>query len=188
MRVLCLDEIETPLAVFTVLFDGDVLYGVTTLLSGEPVEKRFPYYFTGSEPRVKRKRISESIISRFKEYFAGRRFSFDLRTVLDLEDAERYFSSFELGVWKKVQSIPFGETRTYGWLAQEIGRPSSQRAVGQALKRNPLPVIIPCHRIVGSGGSLCGYSLGIELKRRLLMLECYNKEVWHSEVGVHRKT
>lgn len=176
-RVLSFDEIDTPFGIFSILFDDDVLYGITTLFSGEPAEKRFSYYFRSSEPRVRRKKIPETIISQLKEYLYGKRFSFELKTILDLEEAGLYFSSFELNVWKKVRSIPFGETRTYGWLAREIGRPSCQRAVGQALKRNPLPIVIPCHRIVGRGGALCGYSLGLELKRRLLMLECYNRTV-----------
>lgn len=174
-RVLSFDEIDTPFGIFLIFFENDVLYGITTLLSGEPVEKRFPYYFRTSEPRIKRKKIPDSILSQFKEYLSGKRFFFEVKTILDLDEAHSYFSSFKLDVWKKLRSIPFGETRTYGWLAQEIGRPSSQRAVGQALKRNPLPIVVPCHRIVGNEGTLCGYSLGLELKRRLLMLECYNK-------------
>ncbi len=122
---------------------------------------------------VKRKRLPQSVLSQFNGYFSGVLNSFDLKTILDLAEAKDYFSDFELQVWKSIKKIPFGETRTYGWLAREVGRPSAHRAVGQALKRNPLPLIIPCHRIVGADGSLCGYSLGIELKRRLLMHECY---------------
>ncbi|MCX7793255.1 MAG: methylated-DNA--[protein]-cysteine S-methyltransferase [Thermodesulfovibrionales bacterium] len=174
-KVLFFDQIETSLGVFYILFDKDVFYGITTILSDEPVEKRFPCYFRGLISVIKRKKIPQRILSQFQEYFDGKRFYFELKTVLDLDDANIYFSPFEIKVWKAIRSIPFGETRTYGWLAREIGRPSSQRAVGQALKRNPLPIVIPCHRIVGSR-DLCGYSLGLDLKRRLLMLERYHSD------------
>lgn len=178
-KILSLDEIDTIFGIFSVLFYEDILYGISTALSGESIEKRFPFYFKkggyecGAELRVKRKKLPEAVHSQFLEYFFGKRTSFQLRTVLDLEEAMSYFSEFELSVWHILKGIPFGETRTYGWLAKEIGIPSAQRAVGQALKKNPLPIVIPCHRIVGSGGGLCGYSLGIDLKRRLIMHEYY---------------
>ncbi len=187
-KILCLDEIDTIFGSFSILFDEEILYGISTALSGEVIEKRFPFYFKksgvsklsdfsgyecGPEPRVKRKKLPEYIHSQFMEYFSGKRVSFQLRTVLDLKEEISYFSEFELSVWHKLKGIPFGETRTYGWLARQIGIPSACRAVGQALKKNPLPIVIPCHRIVGSGGALCGYNLGIELKRRLIMHEYY---------------
>ncbi len=181
-KILSLDEIDTTFGIFSILFEEDILYGISTALSGELIEKRFPFYFKKSgydcetELRVKRKKLPEFMHSQFIEYFSGKRTSFLLRTVLDLEEAILYFSEFELSVWHILKGIPFGETRTYGWLAKEIGIPSAQRAVGQALKKNPLPIVIPCHRIVGSGGALCGYSLGIELKRRLIMHEYYGRE------------
>lgn len=190
-KILSLDEIDTIFGTFSILFDEDILYGISTALSGELIEKRFPFYFKKSgvsrkssdffgyggevELRVKRKKLPESMHSQFMEYFSGKRTSFQLKTVLEYEEAILYFSEFELSVWHILKGIPFGETRTYGWLAKEIGIPSAQRAVGQALKKNPLPIVIPCHRIVGSGGALCGYSLGIELKRRLIMHEYYSR-------------
>jgi len=91
----------------------------------------------------------------------------DFSDDLDLRNATR----FQRDVWRLTSSIPYGETRTYGWIANELGRPGSVRAVGQAMARNPLPIIIPCHRIVGSNGSLGGYSGGLEMKRRLLEME-----------------
>lgn len=78
---------------------------------------------------------------------------------------------FEQNVWLKLKEIPYGETRTYKWLAEKVGCPKAFRAVGNALNKNPLSIILPCHRIVGSDGSLCGYSAGLELKRRLLKHE-----------------
>ncbi|MDP2663767.1 MAG: MGMT family protein, partial [Dehalococcoidia bacterium] len=74
-------------------------------------------------------------------------------------------------VWRATQRIPRGQTRSYGQVAQAIGRPQSGRAVGQALASNPLPILIPCHRVVATDGSLRGFACGQEMKRRLLTLE-----------------
>lgn len=78
---------------------------------------------------------------------------------------------FQQRVWSELQKIPFGETRTYGQLAKIIGNPHAYRAVGGANNKNPLPIFIPCHRVIGSDGSLTGYALGLEIKRYLLTLE-----------------
>ena len=86
---------------------------------------------------------------------------------LDLEGAPPFFAA----AWRACRRIPAGETRSYRWLAQEAGNPKAVRAAGQAMARNPVPVIIPCHRVIGSGGELHGYGGGIDLKARLLKLE-----------------
>lgn len=78
---------------------------------------------------------------------------------------------FQKAVWRSIQGIPRGQTRSYGQVAQAIGRPGAARAVGRALASNPLPLLVPCHRVVGADGSLCGFAWGLELKRRLLALE-----------------
>ena len=88
-------------------------------------------------------------------------------------------TEFEQKVWFALQEIPFGETRTYKWLAEKLGKPNAARAVGQALSKNPLPVILPCHRIIESDGSLGGYSGGTDIKRRLLEMEYYIKMAKH---------
>lgn len=103
------------------------------------------------------------LIKRLKGYFAGRRVAFDDR--LDLSPA----TPFQREVWQLTRLIPYGETRSYGWMAQRLGR-AGARVVGQALARNPLPIIIPCHRVVAKDG-LGGYSGGIDTKRYLLKLE-----------------
>jgi methylated-DNA-[protein]-cysteine S-methyltransferase len=82
-------------------------------------------------------------------------------------------TDFEKEVWLCLRGIPYGQTRSYKWLAERIGRPKAVRAVGQALSKNPLPIILPCHRIIESDGSLGGYSAGVNIKRRLLDLEYY---------------
>lgn len=80
-------------------------------------------------------------------------------------------TSFQQAVWKALQTIPYGETCTYGQIAHMIGRPKAVRAVGGACGRNPLPILVPCHRVVGADGSLTGFSCGLDRKRFLLSLE-----------------
>jgi methylated-DNA-[protein]-cysteine S-methyltransferase len=98
------------------------------------------------------------------EYFAGRRQDFDL--TLAPKGTE-----FELSVWEQLRRIPFGETRSYGEIAQAIGRPGAARAVGRANGANPIPIVVPCHRVIGSDGSLTGFGGGLEAKSRLLEIE-----------------
>lgn len=95
------------------------------------------------------------------EYWAGERTGFDLPLAPSGSD-------FQLRVWNALVTIPYGETRTYGWLAEQIGRPTAVRAVGLANSRNPLSILVPCHRVVGSSGALTGYAGGVERKRFLL--------------------
>ena len=98
------------------------------------------------------------------EYFAGRRRRFDV----PLRPAG---TPFQLAVLEALRTIPYGETRSYGDIAQQIGRPRAVRAVGMANGRNPLPIIIPCHRVIGADGSLTGFGGGLKAKRHLLALE-----------------
>jgi methylated-DNA-[protein]-cysteine S-methyltransferase len=98
------------------------------------------------------------------EYFAGTRTGFDL-------SLEPLGTPFQLQVWLALGEVGYGETRSYGELAQRIGRPAAVRAVGAANGANPLSVVIPCHRLIGANGSLTGYGGGIERKRLLLELE-----------------
>lgn len=107
----------------------------------------------------------KDLTERLRKYFSGYKASFPDK--LDLSSA----TPFQRSLWQAVRQIPYGETRSYGWLVERIGRPGAARAVGQALSRNPLPVIIPCHRVVSSDNSLGGFSDGLEMKRRLLRLE-----------------
>jgi methylated-DNA-[protein]-cysteine S-methyltransferase len=99
-----------------------------------------------------------------EQYFAGERTEFDL-------DVQLHGTPFERRVWDEVRAIPYGETASYAEIARRIGRPGASRAVGRANGRNPVAVIVPCHRVVGSDGSLTGYAGGIEMKRALLELE-----------------
>ena len=99
-----------------------------------------------------------------QEYFAGERKAF----ALPLAPAG---TVFQKKVWAALREIPWGETRSYGDIARAIGKPTACRAVGTANGRNPLPVFIPCHRVIGTNGSITGYSGGLEKKRFLLRLE-----------------
>jgi methylated-DNA-[protein]-cysteine S-methyltransferase len=110
-------------------------------------------------------RLLEDLVERLRAYFSGRKVAFPDR--LDLSAA----TSFQREVWEKTRLIPYGETRSYAWVADQINRPKAVRAVGQALARNPLPVIVPCHRVLNVDGKLGGYSGGVEMKRELLFLE-----------------
>ena len=98
-------------------------------------------------------------------YFAGEPVEF--RCSLDFTGA----SPFDVGVWEATREIVYGEVRTYGWIADRIGRPGAARAVGGALGRNPVPVIVPCHRVIRSDGGLGGFSGGLDWKIRLLSME-----------------
>lgn len=104
------------------------------------------------------------------EYFAGERRVFDLP--FDMRGTD-----FQVAVWAALLAIPYGETRSYGALAQMLGRPGASRAVGAANGRNPLSIVAPCHRVVGSTGRLTGFAGGLDVKARLLALERRDSEL-----------
>lgn len=161
----------------------------TPFLSGKPQNSFFPLSEFGkglpsgvpaekepqpdSRPRI----ISESEIPQspptellrqtfyqLQEYFGGKRKTFELPLLLSGTD-------FERTVWDTLRKIPYGETRSYAQIARSIGREKAFRAVGQANHRNPLPIVVPCHRVIASDGKLGGYACGLEAKRKLLALE-----------------
>ena len=101
------------------------------------------------------------------EYFAGDRKDFDLPLQLSGTD-------FQVQVLEELQRIPYGETTSYGDIAKRIGRPKAMRAVGRANGSNPIPIVIPCHRVIGSGGDLTGFGGGLDTKEALLRLEAEN--------------
>ncbi|MEU5297040.1 methylated-DNA--[protein]-cysteine S-methyltransferase [Streptomyces umbrinus] len=103
-------------------------------------------------------------IDELRAYFAGRLKEFTIQLHLD-------GTQFQRSVWAQLQKIPYGETRSYGELADALGNPNASRAVGLANGKNPLGIIVPCHRVVGANGSLTGYGGGLERKRQLLDFE-----------------
>jgi len=113
---------------------------------------------------VRAERVLDTATKQLNEYFAGTRRRFQLP--LDLRG-----TPFQLAVWHTLQLIPFGKVVSYAEEARMAGRPTAARAVGSANGRNPLPIIVPCHRVVAADGTLGGYSAGLAMKRKLLALE-----------------
>jgi methylated-DNA-[protein]-cysteine S-methyltransferase len=109
--------------------------------------------------------LFKDLMERLKVYFSGHRTTFPDK--LDLSRA----THFQREVWEITRLIPYGETRSYAWVAEQVKKPGAARAVGQALGKNPLPIIVPCHRVIASDGKLGGFSGGVEMKRYLLSLE-----------------
>lgn len=109
--------------------------------------------------------LIQQAIAQLRDYFDGRRTSFDLP--LDLQAG----TPFQQSVWRALLAIPHGATTSYGGLCRELGAPAAARAVGAAVGRNPVSIVVPCHRVLGTGGALTGYAGGVERKSALLKLE-----------------
>ena len=114
--------------------------------------------------RLESNSILDCAARQLREYFAGKRQYFELAL-------DPCGTAFQQEVWTSLQTIPFGEVRSYRDIAHEVGRPKAVRAVGAANGRNPIPIIVPCHRVIGSDGSLTGFAGGLETKKLLLQLE-----------------
>src|SRR5580658_8296441 len=106
----------------------------------------------------------QAYASELEEYFAGERREFTFP--IDLRGTE-----FQKACWRALLAIPYGETRTYADIARAVGKPTAFRAVGMANNRNPIAIVVPCHRVIASDGTLCGYGGGLDVKRKLLELE-----------------
>ena len=112
--------------------------------------------------------LSDLAAAQLQAYFGGCRSSFDLPIAMS-------GTPFQRAVWEIIRQIPYGETRTYGQIAQALGKQNASRAVGQAANRNPLWILVPCHRVIGKNRNLTGYAGGIPLKQALLELEQRNQ-------------
>jgi methylated-DNA-[protein]-cysteine S-methyltransferase len=146
------DTFQSPLGLLSLVFSGKGLAEIG---------------FEGERPPYPRGRAPESFRKQLSDYFDG--------TLKEFHQPMQFLSGtdFEQRVWRSLIEVPYGETRTYKWLAERIGNPKAVRAVGHALGSNPIPIVLPCHRIIGSDGSLVGYTGGLDIKRRLLDLEYY---------------
>jgi methylated-DNA-[protein]-cysteine S-methyltransferase len=148
--------IESPIGELLLVGDGETLRGL--------------YMQDGRKPKTIATGWEESsapfadVRTQLEEYFAGERTTFDVQ--LAAEGAR-----FEREVWHALEEIPYGETVSYGEIARRVGQPTAARAVGTANGRNPIAVIVPCHRVIGADGTLTGYGGGLERKRLLLELE-----------------
>ena len=148
--------VESPIGELLLLGDGDALHGLYMQDGRKPV-RISPSWQESAEPFA-------GVREQLREYFAGQRTTFDIPLVMA-------GAQFERGVWRALQDIPYGETVSYGEIARRVGQPSAPRAVGLANGRNPIAVIVPCHRVIGADGTLTGYGGGLERKRLLLELE-----------------
>ena len=108
--------------------------------------------------------FSNAIYKQLQEYFAKKRKTFDVQFNLK-------GTPFQMRVWQQLQKIPYGQTQTYKQIAEAIGKPKASRAVGMAIHNNPIAIITPCHRVIGSNGKLTGYAGGLDLKQHLLNIE-----------------
>jgi len=173
--------LDSPIGPLTLVADDDALVGLymdvpgrgpepATL--GEPVsagdaedaEPALPGDSADSGDSAGAGQVLAAAARQLQAYFAGRLTGFDLPLALD-------GTQFQRAVWAALQAIPYGETISYGQLADRIGQPSASRAVGLANGRNPVSIVVPCHRVVGADGSLTGYGGGLDRKRYLLALE-----------------
>jgi methylated-DNA-[protein]-cysteine S-methyltransferase len=163
---------------FMSLYQTDLGFGAVIAGDNGVVEVFLPFSGESEDALTKRIRllypfaVNESRVTReaacsLQKYFAGERVSFDLP--ID----RGCFTPFQNEVYGVVSRIPYGSVKSYGEIAAQLGRPKSARGVGSAMARNPLPVIIPCHRVVGSSGNLTGYSAagGVSSKKWLLLME-----------------
>jgi methylated-DNA-[protein]-cysteine S-methyltransferase len=148
--------IDSPMGTLTLVAAGDALSGI---YMEDHLHAPDPFTFGERDGAG-----FEEAAGQLEEYFAGERRAFTLRTRL-------LGSEFQRRVWQAVAGIPYGQTWTYAQLAEAVGRPDRLRAVAATNGRNPLAVVVPCHRVVGSDGSLTGYAGGLARKRFLLDLE-----------------
>jgi methylated-DNA-[protein]-cysteine S-methyltransferase len=157
------DVVESPLGPLLVAASD---HGVAAISFDAEPEHQLERLARIGGPRVLRAPASVDPARReLDEYFEGKRHAFDLR--LDL----RALPGFTVDVLRQLARVPYGETTTYGELAARVGRPRAARAVGTVMHRNRIPIVLPCHRVVGSTGDLTGYAGGIDRKQALLRLE-----------------
>lgn len=130
----------------------------------EFAQRSKPLQCAGESPASTQVALADECRRQLDEYFDRRRRDFTVP--LDLRG-----TPFQLACWNALLAIPYGETRTYADIARVVGRPQGFRAVGLANNRNPIAIIVPCHRVIASDGTLCGYGGGLDLKRKLLELE-----------------
>lgn len=156
--MLCAADLATPLGPFLVIVDGDGALVRTAFASVDEAEARM-----GEAVTIAPARCAEAL-AQLTAYFAGDRRTFDLSLAPS-------GTPFQQRVWSALQALPYGAVTSYGALAKQLGQPGAAQAVGRANAANPLPVVVPCHRVVGADGSLTGFLGGLDKKRALLHLE-----------------
>ncbi len=166
-------KMDTPIGELILRGDGKALTRID--LPGEGQDRAAPAGW------VEDRAAFREAITQLEEYFAGRRKRFDL-ALRPAGPSGRPGTPFQQRIWEAMTAIPFGETVSYGELARRTGAPAAVRAVGAACGANPIPIVIPCHRVVGSAGRLTGYRGGLAIKRQLLALEA-GQGIWALESG-----
>ena len=156
MIARCHATMDSPLGALLLWGREGALEGVSFLAG---TQGRIP-----ADDWVADARQLEAVMSQLEEYFAGRRRGFDVTV-------DPQGTPFQRQVWRRLREIPYGVTITYGELARRVGKPAAARAVGAANGQNPIPIIIPCHRVIGANGKLTGFAGGLHLKEGLLALE-----------------
>ena len=147
------------------------------LMAGSEDGLRMLHFMNGRRPKSpdpawnEDRKPFKDVIRQLKAYFAGNLQDFDVPLVLHGTD-------FQLLVWRRLQQIPYGETVSYGKIARELGNPEASRAVGLANGSNPIPIIVPCHRVIGSNGKLTGFGGGLPVKEKLLALESKQRSLF----------
>lgn len=160
MRVPSSASLPSPIGDLLALSDGTALVHLGLPADRHPTRPDLPEPSWRSGPDA----VIDAVAEQLAAYFAGELRGFDL----PLAPAG---TAFQQRVWAALRSIPYGTTATYRQIAEAVGNPAATRAVGTANARNPLPIIVPCHRVIGTDGSLTGYAGGLEAKRHLLTLE-----------------
>jgi methylated-DNA-[protein]-cysteine S-methyltransferase len=149
-------HLSSPIGPLLLAADSTGLREITFPKNGAPASQQTDWIEDSS--------VFAEAIRQLRAYFAGELESFDLKLAPE-------GTSFQQRVWSELGKIPYGETISYGQLARRIGNPNASRAVGLANGSNPIPIIIPCHRVIGSNGKLTGYGGGLPVKEKLLALE-----------------
>jgi methylated-DNA-[protein]-cysteine S-methyltransferase len=149
--------LESPIGPLLIAGDAEAVRRISFPKNGKAVKPAAGWTESARGP------VSEAI-RQLREYFAGRRTEFDL-------PLEPEGTAFQKSVWRGLQQIPYGETISYGELARWVGNPKASRAVGAANGKNPIPIVIPCHRVIGANGTLTGFGGGLPIKQTLLDLE-----------------
>lgn len=141
---------EFPFGFLKIEYEGDVLISLKKINETSDYGKKTDF--------------TELVYKEIMEYLNGKRKSFDIKYEIN-------GTEFQKKVWKELTKIPYGETRSYKEIAVAVGNPKASRAVGMANNKNPIAIIVPCHRVIGSDGKLVGYAGGLDMKRALLTLE-----------------
>ena len=150
-------HLDSPIGALLIAGDAESIRHIAFPKNGKPVRPEPEWEHSARGP------VGEAV-RQLRDYFAGRRTEFDLPLAPD-------GTPFQRAVWRQLQDIPYGETISYGELARRVGNPKASRAVGSANGANPIPIVIPCHRVIAAGGKLAGFGGGLPVKQALLDLE-----------------